>query len=392
LPKAHEMFELVIARRHVVSNRRGTAFTLLSVAIAVGVIIMSLGLTSGVRSQIIESTVEKNPHIIINPKPEENYIYLYRSLDWNLQNQDGVLAVSPRMVGQGAARYKDKVVGVEFVGIKPDEEEKLMAVQEAMTFGNLSDLKLKKHNAILGVKLAENLKIRPGGEFQLSLKNQTVKLKVSGLIQKGTLKDETLIYIPLETAQSLVNSGDVVSEIAVKLSDFSAAPGIAASLDDNSRYRFTSWQDFNREVARFVGTQSRVNIIFYIFILLISGFVIANTTIMVISRRTKEIGILMAMGATRRSILKIFLLENMLLSIPAGVLGCLIGFAFAKLITLYPMDVIRPTGGASQMIVIIRPEYFLYAVVFALALNFISGIYPAYAAARLDPVEAIESE
>jgi lipoprotein-releasing system permease protein len=386
------MFELVIARRHVVSNRRGTAFTLLSVAIAVGVIIMSLGLTSGVRSQIIESTVEKNPHIIINPKPEENYIYLYRSLDWNLQNQDGVLAVSPRMVGQGAARYKDKVVGVEFVGIKPDEEEKLMAVQEAMTFGNLSDLKLKKHNAILGVKLAENLKIRPGGEFQLSLKNQTVKLKVSGLIQKGTLKDETLIYIPLETAQSLVNSGDVVSEIAVKLSDFSAAPGIAASLDDNSRYRFTSWQDFNREVARFVGTQSRVNIIFYIFILLISGFVIANTTIMVISRRTKEIGILMAMGATRRSILKIFLLENMLLSIPAGVLGCLIGFAFAKLITLYPMDVIRPTGGASQMIVIIRPEYFLYAVVFALALNFISGIYPAYAAARLDPVEAIESE
>jgi lipoprotein-releasing system permease protein len=392
LLRAYEIFELVIARRHVVSNRRGTAFTLISVAIAVGVIIMSLGLTSGVRLQIIENTVEKNPHLIINPKPDENYIYLYRSLDQALRSQNGVLAVSPRMVGQGAARYRDKVEGAEFVGIKPDEEDKLMAVQEAMTFGNLSDLKFKKNDAILGVKLAENLKIRPGGKFYLSIKNQTVKLKVSGLIQKGTVKDETLVYISLDTAQSLVGSGDVVSEIGVKLSDFSTAPGIAADLNDNSRYRSISWQDFNREVARFVGTQSRINIIFYIFILLISGFVIANTTIMVISRRTKEIGILMAMGATRRSILKIFLLENMLLSPPAGVLGCLLGFAFAKLITLYPMDVIRPMGGAPQMIVIIQPEYFVYAVVFAIALNFISGIYPAYAAARLDPVEAIESE
>jgi ABC-type antimicrobial peptide transport system permease subunit len=111
-----------------------------------------------------------------------------------------------------------------------------------------------------------------------------------------------------------------------------------------------------------------------------------------ISQHAKEVGIRMAMIAARRLTPKIFPWEDMLLSPPAGVLGCVIGFAFAKLITLYPMDVIRPTGGASQMIVIIRPEYFLYAVVFALALNFISGIYPAYAAARLDPVEAIESE
>jgi lipoprotein-releasing system permease protein len=73
----------------------------------------------------------------------------------------------------------------------------------------------------------------------------------------------------------------------------------------------------------------------------------------------------MAMGATRCSILKIFLLENMILNPPAGVLRCLQGFAFAKLITLYPTDVTGSTGGATQMIVFIRPEYYLYAVVFA---------------------------
>ena len=97
-----------------------------------------------------------------------------------------------------------------------------------------------------------------------------------------------------------------------------------------------------------MGNQNVTNMLFYIFILLISAFVIANTTIMVVSRRKKEIGILMAMGAERRSILMIFLLENMLISVPAGVLGCMLGFALARLITLLPLDVTSAGGGEER--------------------------------------------
>ena len=100
----------------------------------------------------------------------------------------------------------------------------------------------------------------------------------------------------------------------------------------------------------------------------------------------------MAMGAERRSILMIFLLENMLISVPAGVLGCMLGFALARLITLLPLDVTSTGGGKAGILIAARPEYFVYAMVFALALNLISGLYPAYTAARLDPVEAIGSE
>jgi lipoprotein-releasing system permease protein len=385
------MFELDVAKRHVISNRRGTAFTLISVAIAVGIIIMSLGLTAGVRMQIVENTVEKNPHLIINPKEGEDYIWMYRTLSSSIDKYPGVVAVSPRLAAQGAARFRDKVEGVEFLGIDPLAEDRLMDVQESMIYGNFSDLKFTKNGAVLGTKLAGNLGIRPGGDFYLTIRDRTVRLKVLGLIEKGTVRDSTLVYIHLETAQDLVGRGDVVSEIGVKLSDFEAAPGLAADRNSNSRYRTTSWQDFSKEVARFVGSQSRINLFFYAFILLISAFVIANTTIMVVSRRRKEIGILMAIGATRQAILKIFLLENMLIGIPAGILGCLLGFAAARLITLLPMNV-TGGGGASSMIVVARPEYFIYAMAFALALNFISGIYPAYAAAKLDPVEAIASE
>jgi lipoprotein-releasing system permease protein len=385
------MFELDIAWRHVATNRRGTAFTMISVAIAVGIIIMSLGLTEGVRVQILENTIEKNPHLIINPKKTESYINMYRTLSKMMADYPGVLAVSPRLVGQGAARFQDRVQGVEFVGVHPREENQLMAVQESMITGNFSDLIFSKKGAILGVKLAESLKIRPSGDFYLYFKNNSVRLKVIGLLEKGTIKDETLVYISLDTAQELIGQGDVVSEIGVKLMDFTNAPAMALEMNGKRRYKTTSWQDFSKEIARFVGNQNVTNMLFYIFILLISAFVIANTTIMVVSRRKKEIGILMAMGAERLSILKIFLLENMLISVPAGALGCLLGFGLAKLISLLPLDV-TSTGSKAGVLIVSRPEYFVYAMIFALALNFISGIYPAYTATRLDPVEAIAGE
>jgi lipoprotein-releasing system permease protein len=228
------MFELDIAARHVVSNRRGTAFTLISVAIAVGIIIMSLGLTAGVRMQIVDNTVEKNPHLIISPKKGENYINMYRTLSDLVRMYPGTMAISPRLVGQGAARFRDKVEGVEFAGVIPAQEDPLMAVQESMISGNFSDLKFNSNGAVMGVTLAKNLDIRPGGDFYLSLKNQSIKLKVIGLIQKGTVKDSTLIYMPLETAQNLVGQGDIVSEIGVKLSDFTTAPAMALHMNSKN--------------------------------------------------------------------------------------------------------------------------------------------------------------
>ena len=385
------MFELDVALRHIVSNRRGTAFTLISVAIAVAIIIMSLGLTESVSSQIIENTVNKNPHLLIGPKESESYINMYRTLSDQVESYPDVNAVSPRLVGQGAARFQDNVQSVEFVGVLPGREENLMKIQESAVSGDFFDLRFNNKGAFLGIKLARNLGIRPGGDFYLYLKNETVRLKAIGIIEKGTVKDESLVYLSLKAAQDLVGEGDVVTEIGVKLEDYTRAPALARELNHISPYRATSWQDFSQEIARFVGNQGVTNILFYMFILLISAFVIANTTIMVVSKRRREIGILMAMGAKRRSVLMIFLLENMLISIPAGVLGAILGYAAAWAITILPLNVTSAAAGSGVSIAA-RPEYIAIALLFALSLNFISGLYPAYSAARLDPVEAISSE
>ena len=150
----------------------------------------------------------------------------------------------------------------------------------------------------------------------------------------------------------------------------------------------SSWQEFSREIARFVSTQSRINLIFFSMILLISGFVIANTTIMIISRRTREIGIMMAMGASRRSILKIFLMESLLLALPGGILGSMVGLAVGRTIAAF-----GPSGfGGVALTFTLRPELIAYSILFALALNFLAGLYPAIRASGLNPVDAITSE
>jgi lipoprotein-releasing system permease protein len=380
-------FEMAVAVRHILSNRRGTAFTLLSVGVAVGVIIMSLGLTEGVRIAIVANTVEKNPHLYVEPEQDEDYLHFYRTLSEKIWDYPGVVAVSPRLVGQGAARHKENVLAVEFIGVDPALEYKIMNLQASIKSGDFFDLRQGRNYAFLGTKLAEKLEVRPGERFDLVQKERLIKLRVAGLVEKGTAKDYNLVYMPLKTAQNLVDQGDVVSEIGVKLSDFQGAARAAETLRYRLNKETSSWQQFNREIDRFISTQSRINLIFFCMILLISGFVIANTTIMIISRRTQEIGIMMAMGACRKSILKIFLMECLLLALPGGILGSMVGLAVGRMIAAF-----GPSGfGGVALTFALQPELIAYSILFALALNFLAGLYPAIKASDLNPVDAIAS-
>ncbi len=125
-------------------------------------------------------------------------------------------------------------------------------------------------------------------------------------------------------------------------------------------------------------------------IAIIAGFGIANTMIMIITRRTKEIGILMAMGADRISIMKIFVLESVILGPPSALLGGGLAYVAAKFIGT--IEVPAEMYMTDRMTVILELDTFLYVALFALIVNFLAGIYPAYKASRLDPVEAIATE
>lgn len=385
------MYEFTIARRHILRNPRMAFFTVAAVTLAVAIIVVFMGLLGGFEEEIITTTVENNPHIYVQPKSDETYVYLYKTISARLLDYPGVEAVSARLIGKAAARYKEKIRGVEFLGVNPADEDLLMKVGKDIVLGNFQDLESRKYSAFMGTKLAEELKLHPEDDFTLARGNISMRLRVAGLFETGSAKDKTQIYIPLSTAQDLIGKGDVVSEVDARVSDIYQAPYIAEDLKAKYRYQSKSWEDMNADILKLIQTQSIFSGIFYLLIFIIAGFGIANTMIMIISRRTKEIGILMAMGATRRSILKIFLLESLILAPPAALLGSVLAVLTARLIMSYNIQLPSEIYMVSRMNISMKPEFFVYAVAFALAVNFVAGLYPAWKASRMDPVEAIGS-
>ncbi len=386
------MYEFTVAQRHILRNPKMALFTIAAVTLAVAVIVVLMGLMSGFEDELITTTVETNPHIYVQPKEDEKYIYLYRTVSGILWQYPGVEAVSARLSGKAAAKYKDKVAGVDFMGVDPSDEDWLMDVSKDTVYGNFQDLRTHRYSAFMGTKLAKDLKLQPEDDFLLIRGNKSLKLRVIGLFEMGTAQDKSLIYLSLATAQDLVGKGDVVSEVDVKVKDIYQAPYITADLKGQFRYQSKSWEDVNADILKLIQTQSFFSFIFYILIFAIAGFGIANTMIMIITRRTKEIGILMAMGAKPRSILKIFLLESLILAPPSALLGSILAYLTAQIIMSYDIELPSDIYAVSRMTVSIKPEFFLYAVVFALAVNFVAGLYPAWKASRMDPVEAIGSE
>jgi lipoprotein-releasing system permease protein len=385
------MFEITVARKHISSDPKMVLFAVLSVALAIGVIVVMMGINEGYRNDLVSSTVENNPHITVNPKEDEDFITLYRTLSGIIQSYPQVEAVSPRLLGKAGAKYKDKVRGVSFIGSDPLQEDALMNVQKDMIWGNYSDLIFKKRAAVIGSRLAEDLELRPGDRFTLVRQNISINLEVVGLIRTGTGSDQTLVYLPLETAQEILGENDVVSEVGIRLSDIYAAPAIASDINSRTHYRAESWQEQNKDILQVLDTQKLILYVFYGLIFIIAGFGVANTMIMAVTRRTKEIGILMAMGAARRSIVKIFLVESLILGPPAALLGSALAYVTAKLIEAYTIELPSDVYMVSRLTVLLTPQSFALAVVFALVVNFLAGIYPAYKASRLDPVEAIGS-
>lgn len=385
------MYEFTVAQRHILRNPKMALFTIAAVTLAVAVIVVLMGLMSGFQDEVVTTTVENNPHIYVQPKEDEKYVYLYRTVSGILLNNPGVEAVSARVNGKAAAKYKNKVRGVDFIGVDPSDEDRLMNVQKDIVYGNFQDLRTRKFSAFIGTKLAEDLKLHPENDFLLSRGNKSIRLKVAGLFETGSAKDKSLVYIPRSTAQDLLGKGDVVSEVDAKVKDIYQAPYITEDLNSMFRYQSKSWEDMNADILKLIQTQSVFSFVFYILIFAIAGFGIANTMIMIITRRTKEIGILMAMGASRRSILKIFVMESLILAPPSAVLGSILAYLTARLIMSYNVELPSEIYRVSRLTVSMKPEFFLYAMIFAICVNFVAGLYPAWKASRMDPVEAIGS-
>ncbi len=388
------MYELKIALRQVFSRKRQTFFAILAVALAVAVITVMMAMLSGFQGELIKSSTENNPHIVINPQDEKDgFIHLYKSNSALISEKEGVIAVSPKYLGQAALEYKDNAEGISLQGVEPEAEDKVMRVSKDMIEGSFLSLTHTRNGIILGDKLAENLEVQPGDRVDAVFPgSKTTSFKVIGLIHTGTAADEVTAYARLDSVQDFFNEPGVVSTIGVRVADPYQADVIASSIERETELNAVSWIETNAEILNLLNTQKVFVNVFYILIYGIAGFGIANTLITIVAQRTREIGILKAMGASQKSIMIVFLFQSVILGAMGLVLGTILGYIATITLQSYKIAVPQEMYFGLQTLPLeVEPLNFVYAAFFAFIINIISGIYPARKAAKLDPVKAIES-
>lgn len=389
------MYELDIALRHISARKRLTFFAVFSVALAIGVIVVLMSLMSGFTDELVSLTVESSPHIVVSPAEgtTEN-IYFYRYYSEQILDMEGVSAVSPVFTGQAALQYKDNAQGVNLYGIDPEAENAVMRVSDDIIRGDLSALSRSNKGILIGDRLAGELEVAVGDTVSAVIPaSGPVSYEVVGIFHTGTPADETLAYARFDSVLDLFGESGVASSINVRTLDPYQAELIAMSVESSTGLDAVSWIEANRDILELLNTQTVIVWLYYGLIYLIAGFGVANTLITVVMEKQKEIGMLMAMGASRKHITNIFLLESLILGTMGVLLGCVLGYFGTVALSNYQIDLPSEMYfGLTTLPLKLEAANFAYAIVFSFIINVIAGVYPARRAARMDPVEAIESE
>lgn len=307
----------------------------------------------------------------------------------------GVSVVSPIISFRALLNSTTTVV---VYGVEPSTYTAVSSIEvvEGSFLSNIST-----QQAVVGKSLAEELGVSVGSHIELSYGNTTQIFTVVGVFQTGERFQEYAVYIPLQIAQNLIGVVDKVSQILVKCSDPSSVQDVAQAIQS----LFPGLTTFTPStmVQRM---QEAVNTVTTFFasiggVALVAGlFGVMNTMTMAVAERTREIGIMKAIGASNWFILKLFLLESIIIGAMGSIAGLILGIALTYVIApiLLQTRVVNSIGfagrfGRSTTTTILQPVITLENIAIAIALGIvvgvIAGIYPAYRAARMKPVEAL---
>ncbi len=377
-----------MALRHITYRKRQTALAVTAVGLAVGISLLSVAIQNGFSEYMLDVVFKSLPHVTITPTNGENYLHLYQNVMDNVWSLEGVVGVSPVIAASASFTHEEKVVNAAMLGILPSKADKIGSLGENMVQGDLSSITAGKR-ILLGLALADKLDLRMGDTVQASFPDaKDIDLTVSGIFDTGYASvDERTSYVSLATAQEFLDEGNMVTKIEIKLDDIYNALAISELLSSN-RYKVQVWQDANPEIEKTLAFEKRSNIITLLLILVIATFGIASIMNMLVLEKTKEIGMLIAIGAERSQIRKIFILESGLLGLLGAMLGCILSILLAT--SLGSLQVEMPTGGMVDLPIILTLQDLITFSMIAMILSLIAGVYPANTASKLDPVESLK--
>jgi lipoprotein-releasing system permease protein len=344
----------------------------------------------------------------------------------DLSGISGVVASTPFVYSQAMLKNGDSVSGIVLRGLSPKDARDVINLGRMMEgrLENLStqgreDLRLPTPLAdipgiVLGKELARHIGaflydavhvVSPQGiSTPMGMVPRMKKFVVVGIFESGFYEyDSTLAYISLADSQEFLSLGDRVTGLEIKIDNIYNARDIAGAIEQKLGYPYWArdWMKMNRNLFAALRLEKRVMFIIVSLIVLVAGFNIICTLIMVVMEKTKDIAILKSMGASAKSIMKIFVLQGLIIGGVGTLLGCITGLVVAWNIgsisrfienlfgfKILPGDVYY----LSELPSLVNYEDVFIIVAGSLLISLLATIYPSRNASRLDPAEAIRYE
>lgn len=378
-----------IAVRFLKSSKGQTALIAFGIAVGVSVQIFIGSLIQGLQKSLINKTIGNSPHITISSNADNKLIDNYSEVTDKIKGiDDGIINLSVSADGPGLIRENDKNYSVVIRGMNLDESDKIYNIKSRIYEGREPK---EDYEIIIGRELQKELGSSIGDKLQIiTNKGKTDELTVTGFYDlKVASLNKSWMITTIKTSQSLLSLEDKVTGIEMQVNEIFKADEIASGIESklDSSLKVDNWKAQNAELLSGLNGQSVSSIMIQVFVLIAVVLGIASVLAITVVQKSKQIGILKAMGIKDSTASLIFLFEGLLL----GVIGAILGLALGLLLSLMFTKFALNPDGTPVVELYIDYGFIGISALIAVISATIAALIPARRSSKLNPIEVIKN-
>lgn len=378
-----------IASRFLKSNKGQTILIIIGITIGVSVQIFIGSLIDGLQKSLIDKTIGSSSHITVVPVGLNNYLERDEDIIKNLEKNEELIAVSKSLDSSAFIYLNDESYPILLRGVEFEDANKIYKFDEKLIDGKMPENNLE---VILGKDLVESLGIRIGEDIEIATPgNQRKKVKIVGTYDlKVANINKSWIITNISTSENIFDKKEQLSSIEMQVKDVFNADIIALDIEsllDGDKLDTLNWKAQNEELLSGLAGQSASSYLIQVFVLL--AVLLGITSVLAISvvQKSRQIGILKAMGIKNKTASLIFLFQGLVLGTIGGIIGTILGIS----LTFVFSNLVKNPDGSPLVPFYLDYTFIIISVIVAIVASTLASFVPARKSSKLDPIEVIRN-